>query len=167
MYKTLPILFILTILGAAGTYFWFEYGCQLQEAPLAHIDNLQDIMYACEVVCDITAIAFVYLALRLMIIGKVKNSIKSNVNNYDRWALIRWAMLAFIIIIGEAVHYLFLSPSTVGCPIIGCLALLFVWPTKGRKEREIAFATEEPAKLNASEQARAKHDNYTFNNEKK
>ena len=134
--KQLSILFIMTLLVALGTYVYFEFVSPLSVAPLADIDNFQDIKYACEVVADLLAVGFVYLALRLMVLPKVKKSLSSDPTRYAFWTRLRWAMLAIVIFLGMAVHYLFLSPSTIGCPIIGAISLIFVWPTVNRRHSE-------------------------------
>lgn len=138
--KKLTLLYIATLLIAVGGYVCFEFVAPIKEAPLAGIDNYDSIRYGAEVVTDLIAIGFVYLGVRLMVFPKVLKSIADDNRRYARWATIRWSMLALVILSGEAVHYLFLSPSTVGCPIIGALALFFVWPTKGRRESEIHAA---------------------------
>ncbi len=138
--KKLLILYIVTLLIGIGGYVYFEFVSPLKEAPLAGIEGYESVKYGAEVITDLIAIAFVYLSVRLLVFPKVQKSIADNKNRYARWAYMRWAMLAIVIFLGEGVHYLFLSPSTVGCPIIGALSLIFVWPTKGRREREIQSA---------------------------
>ncbi|MBQ0050048.1 MAG: hypothetical protein KBT12_07445 [Bacteroidales bacterium] len=138
MERKLQIAYSLVLLITLGVYICFEFTAPLAEAPLSGIAGFEDIKYASEVITDLIAISFVYLALRLMAMPKVRRSIEANPSSYVRWAWMRWAMLSTVILLGIGVHYLFLSPSTIGCPIIGCLSLLFVWPTKGRRERECA-----------------------------
>lgn len=133
--------YIVVLLIAITTYAYFEFIEPLTVAPLAGMTAFEDIKYGSEVVTDLLAISFVYLALRLMAMPKVRQRLAQDPSCYARWAWLRWAMLSLVILLGIGVHYLFLSPSTVGCPIIGCLSLLFVWPTRARRERECAVTT--------------------------
>lgn len=148
MERKLQIAYSIVLLITIGVYAYFEFAAPLTEAPLSGINNFENIKYLCEVVTDLMAIGFVYLALRLMAMPKVKHSISTDPSTYGRWAWMRWAMLAAVILLGTGVHYMFLSHSTIGCPIIGCLSLLFVWPTKARRERECAQQEEAPSILN-------------------
>lgn len=140
--KQLTLLYVATLIIAIGVYANFEFVAPLTVAPLAGIPHFEDVKYISEVATDLLALAFVYLSLKLMVLGFVRRSIDADNSKYAKWAFIRWGMLAVVMFLGEAVHYLFLSPSTVGCPIIAALALIFVWPTKGRREREINYTPE-------------------------
>ncbi|MBQ0019174.1 MAG: hypothetical protein KBT39_01470 [Bacteroidales bacterium] len=139
--KQLLLTYILTLVVAIGCYLYFEFSGQ-KVVSVASKPGISDAKYMTEVVTDLLAILFVYLSTRLMRMPKVLRSIAANNAKYAQWAYLRWAMLAFIIFLGEGVHYFYNSPSTVGCPIIGCLAMFFVWPTSVRREGEIKAANE-------------------------
>lgn len=134
--RQLTFLYVATLLLALGSYVYFEFISPIQEAPLAGISNFANVKYLCEVVAVLMAVGFVYLALRLMVLARVKKSLSEDPTRYAFWARLRWAMLASVIFSGLVVHYLFLSPSTVGCPIIGTISLIFVWPTVNRRHAE-------------------------------
>lgn len=139
--KQLLLTYILTLVVAIGCYLYFEFSGQ-KVASVASKPGFSDAQYMTEVVTDLLAILFVYLSTRMMRMPKVMRSIASNNARYAQWAYLRWAMLAVVIFLGEGVHYFYHSPSTVGCPIIGCLAMFFVWPTSVRREGEIKAANE-------------------------
>lgn len=150
--KQLLALYILTLVAGLGIYVYCEFVNPITTAPLTGMDGFKDVKYVLEVFTDLLAIGFCYLSARLMTLRGVQRSIASNKARYGLWAYLRWGMLALVIFLGIGVHYLFLSASTIGCPIIGGLSLFFGWPTAGRRVREIemAVSNQQPRSVNAA-----------------
>lgn len=138
--KKLTLLYLGSILIAVGIYIVCQFVCPIHEAPLSAMDGFKDVKYMAEVLTCLLAVGFCYLSTRLITLRKVQKEIATNPNKYAKWAILRWLMLAIVIFSGIGVHYLFLSPSTIGCPIIGVLFMFFVWPTKVRREHETQMA---------------------------
>ncbi len=134
--RQLTFLYVVTLFIAFLTYVYFEFFHRLTEAPLAGITHFEEVKYASEVIVDLMAIGFVYLSLRMMSLGYVREQLAQNPLRYRFWALIRCGMLMFVVSSGLAVHYLFLSSSTICCSLIGALAMIFVWPTVNRRQSE-------------------------------
>lgn len=135
--RQLTFLYVVTLLVAFLIYVYFGILHRLTEAPLAGIAHFEEVKYACEVVVDLMAIGFVYLSLRMMSLGYVRKQLSQDSRRYRFWALLRCAMLMFVVCSGLAVHYLFMSSSTICCSLIGGLAMIFVWPTVNRRQSEM------------------------------
>lgn len=138
--RKLQALYLFTLIAGVGVFVYFEFlsGMNL-EFKASQPDSMK---YGAEIVTDLLTIAMVYLSTRLMRMPKVMKSIASDSTLYVYWAYLRWAMLALVIFLGLAVRYVLFSPSTLGCPIVGTLAMFFVWPTAVRREGEIQTANE-------------------------
>lgn len=80
------------------------------------------------------------VALRLMLFNHVRKSLKTNPSNYFLWASLRMLIMGVILWFGILVHYLYMSPNVVFCPVVTLLAFVFVWPTSGRREKELESA---------------------------
>ena len=130
--RKLQVLYVLTLLIAGTVMLYFE---GFRDMPVALEASQPDsLQYGAEIAADLFTRVFVYLSTRLMRMPRVQKSIAASPSCYAQWAYLRWAMLAAIIFVGLAVRYVFHSPATLGCPIIGALAMCFVWPTEKRKE---------------------------------
>lgn len=141
--KLLTTLYVITLLAALAVYVFFEFVHPQAGASVVSEPSLGNVQFAAETATCLLTIALVYLAARLLTFTAVKKRVATDERIYFRWALLRWAMLALVIFLGEGVHYFYQSPSTVGCPIIGVLVFFFVWPTKGRREQEMMLETLE------------------------
>lgn len=87
-------------------------------------------------------LAGIYGALRLMSLPFIINKVK-NEDAYLKYAIIRWMLLAVALFLSETTYYFFSSTNVVAFVGICAIALLFVWPTKGRRMREMGVETEE------------------------
>jgi len=86
----------------------------------------------------VTSLAGIYGALKLMALPSVTSKIKEEAS-YMRYAVIRWAMVALSLMLSEITYYFFCSTNVVAFVGICAIALLFVWPTKGRRMREMGI----------------------------
>ena len=131
--RKLQALYILTLVAGTSVFVYYEV---LNEESLQFEASRPDsFKYGAEIVADLLAVVFVYLSTRLMRMPRVQASLAARPSRYAFWACLRWVMLASVIFLGLGVRYALMSPSTLGCPIIGALAMCFVWPTKKRREQ--------------------------------
>lgn len=139
--RKLQALYILTLVAGACVFAYYEL---LNDEALQFEASTPDsLKYGAEFVADLLAVLFVYLSTRLMRMSRVQASLAARPSRYAFWACLRWGMLASVIFLGLGVRYAFLSPSTMGCPIIGALAMCFVWPTARRREGECGIQPKE------------------------
>ena len=95
-----------------------------------------------EAACNIICIVCIYASLRLMALKKVANECKTD-EGYLKWALVRWAMMSGSMMLCLLTYELFMSTNVVAWLGICAISLLFVWPTKGRRQREMVQSSEE------------------------
>ena len=140
--RKLQALYILTLVAGTSVFAYYEI---LNDGALQFEASTPDsLKYGAEIFADLLAVVFVYLSTRLMRMPRVQASLASQPSRYAFWACLRWGMLASVIFLGLGVRYALLSPSTLGCPIIGALAMCFVWPTSRRRRGECGMQPVEP-----------------------
>ena len=131
--RKLQALYLLTLLAGLSVFVYYEV---LNDESLQFEASRPDsLKYGAEIFADLLAVVFVYLSTRLMRMSRIQASLAAHPSRYAFWACLRWGMLASVIFLGLGVRYALLSPSTLGCPIIGALAMCFVWPTRKRREQ--------------------------------
>lgn len=138
--NSLRILYIVPLGMAILAYLAFNFILPEYVGPLAGDEAYANVQYAAEVVTILLTIIFVYLSTRLMTLPKVQKSIAGDETKYLRWAQLRWLMLTVLLLLGLSVYFLFKSSSVAWTPVLVVLSFFFVWPTKQRREDEIAAA---------------------------
>lgn len=89
-----------------------------------------------ETISIISSIGGVYLALKLMSFHRVRKACQTE-SAYRTWAIRRWAVLFIPMILCLCTYYFFMSTNVAAFLGIGAICLLFVWPTRERREREM------------------------------
>lgn len=132
--RLLSALYVATLFVAA--YALMMYVMYVQHPLLAPTTEWTSWQYASEVACVLLTLGFIYLALRLMSLPWVQKRLHADASCYGTWALLRWGLLTCVIWGNELIHALFGNTTTLYGSVIGAFALLFVWPTAGRRVRE-------------------------------
>ncbi len=138
----LSVSMIFTIVTALVLYFALsQLGMDVNQISEngTYTDN---VLYVLEVILDLMTIVFCYLAPKLMTFDFVKKSIRENEDNYLKWAVLRWSMLNLVVILPIIFHFIFGCPSVIWCSLVGVIMMIFIWPSRGRRESEIAMCKE-------------------------
>lgn len=96
-----------------------------------------------ETVSVLGSLAGVYGALKLFSIPSVAMKLSKDGDSYMIWALYRALMLFAPMYLCLFTYYLFISTNVVAFLGIGAICLLFIWPTRSRREREMNRFTEQ------------------------
>lgn len=122
---------ILVLAGAI--YLYFEVISPESMGCLFNPDDrtFRTIM---ESVSNIASLVCIYGALKLMSLKTIHCSTEQG---YLKWAMVRWAMISFSMLLCLFTYVLFMSTNVVPWLGIGAISLLFVWPTKNRRQREM------------------------------
>lgn len=99
-------------------------------------------LYVAEVILDLMTIVFCYTVPKMMMFDIVKKSIRDNEDNYMKWALLRCSMLNLVVILPIVFHFVLGCPSVIWCSLVGLVMMMFVWPSRDRRESEIARCKE-------------------------
>lgn len=94
-----------------------------------------------ETVCIISSIGGVYLALKLLSFPRIRKGCLDEAC-YKTWAIRRWALLFIPMILCLCTYYFFMSTNVVAFLGIGAICLLFTWPTRERREREMTTVND-------------------------
>ena len=138
----LSVSMIFTIVTALVLYFALsQLGIDVNQISEngTYTDN---VLYVLEVILDLMTIVFCYLAPKLMTFDFVKKSIRENEDNYLTWAVLRWSMLNLVVILPIIFHFIFGCASVIWCSLVGVIMMIFIWPSRGRGESEIARCKE-------------------------
>ena len=138
----LSVSMIFTIVTALVLYFALsQLGMDVNQISENGIYT-DNVLYVLEVILDLMTIVFCYLAPKLMTLDFVKKSIRENEDNYLTWAVLRWSMLNLVVILPIIFHFIFGCPSVIWCSLVGVIMMIFIWPSRGRRENEIARCKE-------------------------
>lgn len=84
-------------------------------------------------VMELITICAIPLALRMMKFGPVRRIVrKESVDGYQKVAVIRLAILEFVVIVNILFYYFFMNVAFAYMSIIGAISLAFVTPTLQR-----------------------------------
>lgn len=136
----------LLLLGFIALYFEVldtdMFGCLWQDE-----DGRAQRMVM-ETISILFSLAAVYGALRLMSVPRISALCREE-KQYEKWATIRWGLLFTSILLCEVTYYFFMSTNVVAFLGICAIAMLFVWPSATRREREMSQFNEENGKHDA------------------
>lgn len=138
MIRRSQYIYIGTLLSAL--LFWF---LNLYEIlPVEYLSNdMKETLYVLDIVSIILSLGGTFLALRLMVIRKVKNLIVTPSMNealgiYCKWANIRSAILGIMLLAGIAIYYASAyNTSAKYCILISMIATVFCVPGKEEFEK--------------------------------
>lgn len=73
------------------------------------------------------------LALRLMVMRRVKAKVQTSDEAYFRYSLCRLGLLETVLSLGAAGYVLFMESGMTWCYGVALVAMVFVWPSRKRR----------------------------------
>lgn len=139
--RILLCCYVLILVLAGLIYLFFEFVSPESMGCLFDPDD-RSLRTILETACNIFSIVCIYGSLRLMVLKKVALECQTD-EGYLKWALVRWGMISGSMMLCLLTYELFMSTNVVAWLGICAISLLFVWPTKGRRQREMHQLSEE------------------------
>lgn len=114
---------LLLLLTAAGV---------IVEGALAEAESLH---YAYQMTTTVSLLCLP-LALRLMVFRRVKEKVRESDAAYFRFALLRLALVFLVVALGAVGYVLFMESGMLWCYGVALITMVFVWPTRARRDAE-------------------------------
>jgi tellurite resistance protein TehA-like permease len=113
------------------------FACVVWMLPMKTIDaNEGQAAFCYQYAAVLLTLGSVYFALRLFKYGKVADKVKGSDAAYQRYSLIRMAMLEIPLLFNIEGYWLFATPSYVYMAIIALIGFAFVYPSNERYQNE-------------------------------
>lgn len=136
-HKTLMILTISDLLMVVLFVLVCETG--LVDLTVADPSENATTLFLTECIDQIVSIALIPLALYLFKIKKVHEELMAKkAEALQRWGIIRLQFLFLPLYVNIVLYYITMVPGYAYMAVILLIALVFVFPSKGRCEREIS-----------------------------
>lgn len=136
-HKTLMILTISDLLMVVLFVLVCETG--LVDLTVADPSENATTLFLTECIDQIVSIALIPLALYLFKFKKVHAELMAKkAEALQRWGIIRLQLLLLPLYVNIIVYYITMVPGYAYMAVILLIALVFVFPSKGRCEREIS-----------------------------
>lgn len=91
----------------------------------------------------ILTICIIPLSIKLLFLQRIRQQISNNPQSYFYWAICRLLMLYFIIYLNLTLYYLLpLDVSMLYLASIAGVAILYIWPSKARQNREMQISSK-------------------------
>lgn len=99
--------------------------------------------YICEMIGVVNTVLGIWLALKFMAFGKVKEALKEQPSKYFRFSALRIKILTIPLIYDTAAYYLLGEDATLGyLALMTAVGFLFIWPSMGKMEYELGKGNE-------------------------
>lgn len=115
--------------------------CETGAVDLSVVDFSENptVLFLTECIDQIVSIALIPLALYLFKFKKVHAELMAKkAEALQRWGIIRLQLLLLPLYVNIIVYYITMVPGYAYMAVILLIALVFVFPSKGRCEREIS-----------------------------
>ncbi|MBO4905615.1 MAG: hypothetical protein J5486_01095 [Bacteroidaceae bacterium] len=129
----LRIFYIAILACAAAVALLYE----LDIATVGLVSTTATVRYILECVCVMAAIVLIPLALKLLTFKPIRQRIVRSERDYERWSLVRIAMLATALHLNLSQYYMLELDTTCGClALMTLVTFLYVWPSRERMDDE-------------------------------
>ncbi len=98
--------------------------------------GIMPVSYALQVMECLLTLVCVPLALKWMAIKRIREQVAASQRRYLVHSAVRLFLLAVPMLLGAVLYYLMADTSMGYCALIVALALVYIWPSQGRRLRE-------------------------------
>ena len=106
-------------------------------ATVGALDASPVVYYAIEFICVAVALLFIPLALKLLTFKSIRQRIMRSERDYERWSILRLALLATVLILNTSQYYMLDLDTTCSyLALMTAVTFLFVWPSAERMNNE-------------------------------